>query len=68
MLEPKVSANSERLYQNMIFAATEAGIATVQEIAAMNLKAKPGMTLKAFTQVLDTYMSRAKLAVRNPSK
>ena len=48
------------LIQKMVFAATEVGIAVVQEIAEEALKRKPGLSLKEFTKVLDKYIEEQK--------
>ena len=48
------------LIQKMVFAATEVGIAVVQEIAEEALKRKPGLSLKEFTKVLDKYLEEQK--------
>ena len=48
------------LIQKVVFAATEVGIAVAQEVAEASLKQKPGMLLKEFTKVLDTYVQKQK--------
>ena len=46
------------LIQKVVFAATEVGLAVAQEVAEATLKQKPGMLLKEFTKVLDTYVQK----------
>ena len=53
------------LIQKMVFAATEVGIAVVQEIAEASLKRKPGLSLKEFTKVLDEYLVQQKDKANN---
>jgi len=53
------------LIQKMVFAATEVGIAVVQEIAEASLKRKPGLSLKEFTKVLDEYLVQQKAKANN---
>ena len=53
------------LIQKMVFAATEVGIAVVQEIAEASLKRKPGLSLKEFTKVLDEYLVQQKDRANN---
>ena len=50
--------------QTMVFAATEMGIAVVQEIAEASLRQKPSMTVKEFTKVLDQYLTTQKLQAK----
>ena len=52
------------LTQNMTFAAIELGIGVVQEIAAETVKRKPGMSVKEFTKVLDTFIEKQRKAVK----
>lgn len=51
------------LTQNMVCAATEFGIGIVQEMAAIALQQKPGMSLKNFTQVMDQQLLTIKQSV-----
>ena len=63
----KTTMDSARtaLIQKMVFAATEVGIAVVQEIAEASLKRKPGLSLKEFTKVLDEYLVQQKAKANN---
>ena len=58
------------LVQKVVFAATEVGLAVAQEVAEASLKQKPGMLLKEFTKVLDTYVQKQReqedIDVRKP--
>ena len=58
--EIKMDGARAALIQKMVFAATEVGIAVVQEIAEEALKRKPGLSLKEFTKVLDKYLEEQK--------
>ena len=48
----------------MIFAATEMGIAIIQEIAAEAVKRKPGLSVKDFMKVLDQYLEKQRESIQ----
>ena len=52
------------LSQKMIFAATEMGIAIIQEIAAEAVKRKPGLSVKDFMKVLDQYLEKQRESIQ----
>ena len=56
--------NRINLSQKMIFAATEMGIAIIQEIAAEAVKRKPGLSVKDFMKVLDQYLEKQRESIQ----
>jgi hypothetical protein len=63
MSNPVVKEEQTKLTERMVLTATELGISVVQTIAAETLKTKPGLSLRDFTHILDTFASKSKEAV-----
>ena len=59
-LNSSLSPKSHTLIDKMVFTAVEMGIGAVQEIAAVTLVKKPGISLKEFTKILDDYLVKQK--------
>ena len=59
-----MSASEEttaQLTQQIVTASTLLGINIVQTIAAESLKAKPGLSLRDFTHILDQYVDSVQI-------
>ena len=52
-----------KLSENLILIGTELGVNVVQQIVAQTLTVKPGISLKEFAKILDTYIDNARKAL-----
>ena len=52
-----------KLSENLILIGTELGVNVVQQIVAQTLTVKPGISLKDFAKILDTYIDNARKAL-----